>query len=60
MSNENWFGRDLDEGVMAMDNRSLKEQVKSLLFKFLRSKQAIDSTVVKEEGQTEELPPNII
>ena len=53
MSNENWFGRDLDEGVMAMDNRSLKEQVKSLLFKFLRSKQAIDSTVVKEEGQTE-------
>jgi hypothetical protein len=60
MSNENWYGRDLDEGAMATDNRSLKEHVKSLLVKLLGSKQTINSTAAKEEGQTEELPPDIV
>jgi hypothetical protein len=55
MSNENWFGRDADEGAMAIDRRPLKEQLKALLTKLLGSKQAIDPTAPEEEGQTDEL-----
>ena len=60
MSNENWYGRDLDAGAMAMDRRSLKTQIKSLLDKLFESKQTIDTTAVEEEGQTEELSPNTV
>jgi hypothetical protein len=55
MSNENLFGRDLDEFAMAMDRRSLKEQVISLLTRLFGPKQVVDNTATKEEGQVEEL-----
>jgi len=60
MSNENWYGKDLDTGAMAMDRRSLKTQISSLLDKLFESKKPIDTTAVEEEGQTEELSPNTV
>jgi len=60
MSNENWYGRDLDEGAMAMDRRSLAQQIKSLLTKLLGPKQTVDITAPKEEGREIEFPQEII
>ena len=45
MENENWFGRDADEAVMAMDRRSLLEQIKSAISNFINKG--------KKNGQTD-------
>lgn len=59
MSNENWYGKDLDHGAMATDHRPLKERFFSWLEKLLNQESIIDTTANQEEGQTQESPREI-
>lgn len=38
MENDNWFGRDADEMVMAMNRKPLLEQIKNRVAVFLEKK----------------------